>query len=119
MQTLEDAILSPIQNKVQAVKHYIQQCIATSEQVPPISTLANQFSIDKDYLGRIYRSAENESLAYYIYRLKQERAAELLLNKVGISCIAEQLGYSDSAAFRKAFKKYHGVSPSAYPHTKL
>lgn len=118
MQTLDDATLSPIQNKVQAVKHYIQQCITTNEKVPTISALADHFCVDKDYLGRMYRSTEKESLAYYIYRLKQKRAAELLLNKVAISCIAEQLGYSDSAAFRKAFKKYHGMYPSAYLRTK-
>ncbi|TDQ79736.1 helix-turn-helix domain-containing protein [Sphingobacterium yanglingense] len=118
MQTLDDATLSPIQNKIQAVKYYIQQCIATHQQVPAISALANHFCIEKNYLGRMYRITENENLVYYIYRLKQERAAELLLNKVAISSIVEQLGYSDSAAFRKAFKKYHGVYPSAYIHTK-
>ena len=118
MQTLDDATLSPIQNKVQAVKHYIQQCIATNEQVPAISTLADTFCTDKNYLSRMYRSVEKESLAYAIYRLKQERAAELLLKKIPISSIAEQLGYSDSAAFRKAFKKYHKVYPSSYIHFK-
>ncbi len=115
MQSLADSTLSPIQNKVQAVKYYIQQCIATHQQVPPVSALADRFCVDKDYLSRMYRSAENENLAYYIYRSKQQHAAKLLLNNVSISSIVEQLGYSDSAAFRKAFKKYHGVYPSAYP----
>ncbi|WP_164112355.1 MULTISPECIES: helix-turn-helix domain-containing protein [Sphingobacterium] len=118
MRTLDDPSLSPIQNKIQAVKYYIQKRIAKNQPVPPISVLANRFYVDKDYLGRTYRSTEKEGLAHYIYRLKHERAAELLSNKVAVSTIAEQLGYSDSAAFRKAFKKYHKVYPSAYIPTQ-
>ncbi|MDR2284761.1 MAG: AraC family transcriptional regulator [Sphingobacterium sp.] len=118
MQTLEAPTLSPILNKMQAVKYYIQQCIAKNEQVPAISALADTFCIDKDYLSRMYRIAEKENLVYYINRLKQERAVELLRNKVPVPAIAEKLGYSDGAAFRKAFKRYHKVYPSAYTLTK-
>lgn len=52
-------------------------------------------------------------IAYQI-RLRMQRAAHLLRNRnLGVTQIAEQVGYRDLYHFSKLFKKHHGASPSA------
>ncbi|WP_369011404.1 helix-turn-helix domain-containing protein, partial [Escherichia ruysiae] len=42
------------------------------------------------------------------------RAERALRNpQVSVAAVAEQMGYETEAAFRKAFKRVHGVGPSA------
>lgn len=114
MQTPDDTALSPVQNKVQAVRYYITQLIDTDQAIPSISALADRFGIDKNYLGRRHQLLHGESLATYIFDQKQDRALVLLAKKKPISDISHLLGYSHSSAFRKAFIKKHGICPSEY-----
>ncbi|MCY4779644.1 helix-turn-helix transcriptional regulator [Sphingobacterium sp. UT-1RO-CII-1] len=93
---------------------YIRRCIKNDQPVPPIGTIAEQFCIDKDYLARRYRSLQGSTLLEYINRVKQERALELLEQKIAIKDIAHRLGYSDLSSFSRAFKAAHGLSPSQY-----
>lgn len=114
IQTNEDNRLSPMLLKIAAIEHYIRQCIQNDQYVPAISTIAAQFYIDKDYLGRKYRSIKGFTIAEYINRCKQERALQLLHKKTPITNIAHRLGYSDVSSFSRAFKAMYGVSPSEY-----
>lgn len=110
----EKSRLTPLETKVAAIEHYIRQCIQNDQYVPAISTIAAQFGIDKDYLGRLYHSLRGTSLNSYINTLKQERAVELLFLKKTTTKIAYILGYSDVSSFSRAFKAMYGVSPSQY-----
>jgi AraC-like DNA-binding protein len=38
----------------------------------------------------------------------------LLTTKLSIEDVAERVGYNDAAAFSNAFKRWTGISPSAY-----
>lgn len=53
-------------------------------------------------------------MQYYTSR-KMEQACTLLSeNALSVDEIAERLGYLDTGYFRKAFKNYFGITPSAY-----
>ncbi|TRX57727.1 AraC family transcriptional regulator [Fulvivirga sp. M361] len=66
-------------------------------------------------INRIFEALHNETIGQYIKRIKLEKAAEYLkFSTNNITEIACDVGYSDIAAFSKAFKKHFNCSPSAF-----
>lgn len=50
-----------------------------------------------------------------LHAIRMERAAELLRGSLlPVADIAGRVGYRQPAQFAKAFRRYHGVSPSAW-----
>ena len=69
-------------------------------------------------INRIFQALQHETLGLYIKRIKLEKAAEYLkFSNHGVAEIADEIGYSDIAAFSKAFKKQFNCSPSAFRST--
>ncbi|MFK8102302.1 MAG: GyrI-like domain-containing protein [Saprospiraceae bacterium] len=69
-------------------------------------------------INRIFLALQHETIGQHIKRLKLEKAAEYLkYSKLDILDIALELGYSDLAAFSKAFKKQFHVAPSHFRNT--
>lgn len=66
-------------------------------------------------INRIFEALHHETIGKYIKRQKLERAAQYLKHsEESISEIAYEIGFSDVAAFSKAFKKRFNCSPSAF-----
>lgn len=66
-------------------------------------------------INRIFLALHHETIGQYIKRIKLEKAAEYLkFSSENISDIANEIGYSDIAAFSKAFKKQFRCSPSSF-----
>ena len=60
-------------------------------------------------------SANGRTLIGMIHEVRMEMAKELLQEpRAGMAKIAALLGYSDDRAFRRAFKRWAGVSPSVF-----
>ena len=77
--------------------------------------LAAKYRIHPGYLSRLFKQEMGETLSEYLFRIKIERAAQLLKerrNKIGE--IAGMVGYSSSSYFSVMFKKYTGYSPREY-----
>lgn len=79
----------------------------TSEQLARVSGLS------KYHFHRIFKALTNESIFQYVTRIKMEWALGLLISRIDLSItdIAYELGFSDSAVFSRAFKKYFDISP--------
>ncbi|MEZ5571271.1 MAG: helix-turn-helix domain-containing protein [Halioglobus sp.] len=84
-----------------------QQALARSLDIP-LSTFRRRLASE----GASYRQLREECL-----RL----SAQELLHKdaLSINAIAAQLGFSDAPAFRRAFRQWTGVSPSAWRNSAL
>jgi AraC family transcriptional regulator len=66
-------------------------------------------------INRIFLALHHETIGQYVKRIKLEKAAEYLkFSNEHISDIAFEIGYSDIAAFSKAFKKQFRCSPSNF-----
>lgn len=47
-------------------------------------------------------------------KLRMEKAASLLGQKVPMEAVANEVGYSTVSSFYRAFTKYYGCTPGAY-----
>ncbi|MCK8523274.1 GyrI-like domain-containing protein [Aquimarina sp. D1M17] len=66
-------------------------------------------------INRIFLSLHHETIGKYIKRIKLEKAAQYLkFSDTQIADIALEIGYSDLAAFSKAFKNQFNCSPSQF-----
>lgn len=70
-------------------------------------------------INRIFQALQHETIGKYIKRVRLEKAAQYLkYSEVGISDIAFEVGFSDVAAFSKAFKNKFNCSPSAFRNSR-
>ncbi|MEJ2410494.1 MAG: AraC family transcriptional regulator ligand-binding domain-containing protein [Novosphingobium sp.] len=80
------------------------------------ATVAAELKLSERSLRRRL-TEEGTSFRELLQDARKERA-QTILAKPGMSLAvaAEQLGYSDTAAFSRAFKEWTGVSPGRFPH---
>ena len=100
----------------QRIKQYIDEHIAeelTREE------LGRVFFLNPDYVARIFKQEENESLANYI-RARRVRVAQQMLSETDrpLEDICQAVGFSYNTHFFHTFKTVTGVSPFQYRKTK-
>lgn len=80
-----------------------------------ISSIADHFDISTSHLSRTIKEQTGESMLDAINRVRLARAKELLgREEVSIAEAAVQVGYYNSNAFIRTFKKYEGITPGQY-----
>lgn len=80
-----------------------------------MENLASEVGISQRHFIRRFRNATGESPLNYLQRIKIEKAKDMLENRRDtIDEITRNIGYEDSSAFRKVFRKYTGLSPREY-----
>lgn len=72
------------------------------------------FHYNAAYLGKLFRRHAGESFHGYLDKVRMERAKELLAEGRKVYEVAQRVGYADVDYFHAKFKKYVGMSPSAY-----
>lgn len=88
------------------INHHIMEPIS-------IQKLASIANLSEKYFINYFKKAMGITPACYINDLKMKKSLELLSKKkYSIKEIARRVGYSDTYAFSKAFKKNFGVSPT-------
>ncbi|MDD6070165.1 MAG: GyrI-like domain-containing protein [Clostridiales bacterium] len=72
------------------------------------------------HFSRIFKAVLNESPMQYVNRIRLEHSLFLLSHRkdMNMTDVALELGFSDSAVFTRAFKKYFNISPSMYRKQK-
>jgi len=84
-------------------------------EMPSIKTLAEVANISGFHFHRIFKMIIGENIGEYINRIRLEYIAERLqMSNRNIEDIASTTGYGNKHALSKAFKKYFGLSPSAF-----
>ena len=85
-----------------------------------LAELAEQTGYSYAYLSTVFKQTTSHSLSDY-YRKKKLEIAALLIkeDRMTVTEIAEQLGYSSVYAFSKAFSNAFGCSPLAYRKNPL
>lgn len=82
----------------------------------PLERLAEVAAFSKFHFHRIFFALRGETPGQYIQRLRIGRAARVLVTdrEATVTEIALDSGFTDVAAFSRAFRHVYGVSPTAY-----
>jgi AraC-like DNA-binding protein len=84
------------------------------DHTPSLGVIAQEMNCSERSLRR-HLHATGSSYQQLLDELRFERAKQLLHeNRLPIHCIAEALGFSETASFRHAFIRWSGVAPSHY-----
>jgi AraC family transcriptional regulator len=80
-----------------------------------LDTIAEVACFSPFHFHRIFKIVTRETLNEFVTRRRIEKSVLALLHsKSGISDVAHVYGFSDNAAYSKAFKKYYGISPTEF-----
>ena len=93
-------------------KNYIDANFLESLRIEDIS---KESKISEYHFIRQFKTVFKMTPYKYVIKKRLEYALELINNNFSMTEISDILGYTDLAAFSKAFKSFHGVSPKNYP----
>lgn len=80
-----------------------------------IEELARLAGVNRTYYSTRFTQKTGASPMQYLQKLRMDKGAQLLLDtSLSITEIALSLGYPDLYSFTRAFKNYHGSSPSSF-----
>ena len=80
-----------------------------------IENVAAKLHVNKSYFSEIFKEAMGVSPKHYLNEIRMKKAAERLCKEdFTVSAVAISVGFPDAFSFSRAFKKYHGCSPSEY-----
>ena len=80
-----------------------------------VAASAESAGLSVDHFSALFRSSTGFGPMDYFQRRRIHRSCTLLLNpRPSITEIAADLGYSDAPHFCRLFKRYKGMTPSAY-----
>ena len=99
-------------NRINRVFKFIDENLDSDLSLNTVSAIA---FFSPFHFHRVFKFITGETLNEYVTRRRIERSALDLLHKSSTTtAIAHTYGFSDNASYSKAFKKFFGVSPTAF-----
>jgi len=101
------------------VKTAINLLINSQEKNVKVADVASAIGISRTYLTSIFKKEMKVSPQTFLMNFRMERAGDYLrYTDRPVGEIAEEVGYADSMAFSKAFKKHFHLTPSEFRRLK-
>jgi len=83
-----------------------------------LAKVAEGIKVSSSYLSRQFNAEMGDSISNYITKARIDKASELLtFSGMSIQNIAFYVGFSDFNYFSRCFKKYKGMTPTAWRNT--
>lgn len=80
-----------------------------------LAQLADQFELSPTYISKLFKEYTENNFIDYLIETRIHASKQLLTDKNRkINDIAEEVGYTNTRSFLRAFKKYTGMTPSEY-----
>lgn len=80
-----------------------------------LETLAQKAGMSKHHFSRVFKTHLDMSPMQFLAYLRLERAKWVLkCTAHSITAVANEVGYNDLSNFNRSFKKFYGISPTAY-----
>ncbi|MCC8025512.1 MAG: AraC family transcriptional regulator [Clostridium sp.] len=110
-------ISSPVYEKTDQLLNYLHTYYHTKISG---SGIEEQFSMNFDYLNRIFKKRTQSTIFAYLNNIRMEQAKQLLLTThLPIHEIASRTGFSDEYYFSRAFKKALSISPAKFRKNRI
>ena len=78
-----------------------------------LSKVGDRFNISDTYLSHMFKEKTGQNFSVYLERLRMNEAARRLTSgDCNLTALYADLGYTNPTSFRRAFKKYYGMTPS-------
>jgi AraC-like DNA-binding protein len=85
-----------------------------------LDDIARRVASSRRQLQRAYKEIGDTTFREHLTAVRMERAAELLSSRsLTVRDVARRVGYRQPAQFAKAFRRHHGMSPSAHRMQRL
>ncbi len=80
-----------------------------------LNSLADALGVSETYASQLFAELTGENFSHYVERLRLEEAKRLL-KQTGrtVVSVADEVGYTSAASFRRAFKRATGVNPAEF-----
>jgi len=99
-------------DQIKTVLEYIETNYSSSLS---LEALAKVVGMNPKYFCRVFASLLHQSPMDYVNFYRVEQAAYLLDSTTrSVTAVGTECGFSESSYFTKVFKKYKGITPSAY-----
>ncbi|MEP0355237.1 MAG: AraC family transcriptional regulator [Paraglaciecola sp.] len=106
----EQRPLKQVEHRIRAVLEYIDAHIT---HVMPIAALAKIACLSPTQFKKLFKVQLGITPMQYVIKLRMEKAQALIIHTdYPTQIIAEQVGYSDYAAFSRRFTQHFGLPPS-------
>lgn len=108
-------------NQIDVQKIYkIRDTILSDLAVPPvIKELASQIGMSESKFKRLFKQIFGDSLFSYYQKFRMKEAARLLKeNKMTVSEVGFQMGFSNLSHFAKLFEEHMGTKPKSFQKSK-
>lgn len=85
-----------------------------------LSAIAEHCKLSETYFSQIFKELMGENFSVYVEKKRMNYAYQLIVETdMTIDMVAEKTGYSNTNAFRKAYKRFYGISPSQSRKNKV
>lgn len=80
-----------------------------------VASLARAIGLSRTVFSRRFRALTGATVMEYVTERRMQRAAELLTDsQLGLSELANQVGYESEVSFSKAFRRWASIPPGRY-----
>ena len=79
-----------------------------------LSYIADHFNLNEAYFSQFFKEQIGIIFSVYIENIRMANAKTLLNQNMSINYVSDAVGYNSPHAFRRAFKRVVGVTPSNY-----
>src|SRR5882757_9998461 len=84
-----------------------------------LDDIARRVASSRRQLQRSYAEIGKTTFREHLTAVRMDRAAELLATRgLTVREVAHRVGYRQPAQFAKAFRRHHGLAPSAFRDTR-
>ncbi len=101
----------------QLLDDYYRHGLQRSQGLPSVKYCAGSLCLSPGYFGDIVRNALGESPRDYIRAYIARQAKSLLLSGMGVTQVAEQMGFGYPTHFTRLFKQITGQTPSCFQNS--